>query len=105
PEFLLFRHLFRSAGIDAVICDPGELAFADGRLTHAGAPIDLIYNRLTDFYLQAPALAALRAAYEAGAVVLSPNPHAHALYADKRNLALLSNPTPRAGQVSLKKRL
>ena len=42
PEFLLFRHLFRSAGIDAVICDPGELAFADGRLTHAGAPIDLV---------------------------------------------------------------
>ena len=92
PEFLLFRHLFRSAGIDAVICDPGELAFADGRLTHAGAPIDLVYNRLTDFYLQAPELAALRAAYEAGAVVLTPNPHAHALYADKRNLALLSDP-------------
>ena len=92
PEFLLFRHLFRSAGIDAVICDPGELAFADGRLTHAGAPIDLVYNRLTDFYLQAPTLAALRAAYEAGAVVLTPNPHAHALYADKRNLALLSDP-------------
>lgn len=93
PEFLLFRHLFRSAGIDAVICDPGELAFADGRLTHAGEAIDLVYNRLTDFYLQAPALAALRAAYEAGAVVLTPHPRAHALYADKRNLALLSDPT------------
>ncbi len=92
PEFLLFRHLFQSAGIDAVICDPSELAFAAGRLTHAGAPIDLVYNRLTDFYLQAPTLAALRAAYEAGAVVLTPNPHAHALHADKRNLALLSDP-------------
>jgi hypothetical protein len=92
PEFLLFRHLFRSAGIDAVICDPGEIAFADGRLTQEGEPIDLIYNRLTDFYLQAPALAALRAAYEAGAVVLTPNPRAHALHADKRNLALLSDP-------------
>ena len=92
PEFLLFGHLFRSAGIDAVICDPGELAFADGRLTHAGEAIDMVYNRLTDFYLEAPALAALRAAYEAGAVVLTPNPHAHALYADKRNLVLLSDP-------------
>jgi hypothetical protein len=92
PEFLLFRHLFRSAGIDAVICDPGELAFADGRLTHDGAPIDLVYNRLTDFYLQAPPQAPLRAAFEAGAVVLTPNPHAHALHADKRNLALLSDP-------------
>ena len=92
PEFLLFQHLFRSAGIDTVICDPGELTFANGRLTHNGIPIDLVYNRLTDFYLQSPPLAPLRAAYEVGAVVLTPSPRAHALYADKRNLALLSDP-------------
>lgn len=92
PEFLLFQHLFRSDGIDAVICDPDELAFDDGALTHMGRPIDLVYNRLTDFYLQSPNSAALRAAYEKGAVVLTPHPHAHALYADKRNLALLSDP-------------
>lgn len=92
PEFLLFSHLFRSAGIDGVICDPAELVFTDGQLRHGGAPIDLVYNRLTDFYLQAPALAPLRAAYEAGAVVLTPHPHAHALFADKRNLAVLSDP-------------
>jgi hypothetical protein len=92
PEFLLFQHLFRSAGIDAVICAPGELAFDDGVLTQKGQPVDLVYNRLTDFYLQSPVTAALRAAYEAGAVVLTPHPRAHALYADKRNLALLSDP-------------
>lgn len=91
PEFLLFRHLFRRAGIDAVICDPADLSFESGRLMHAGAPIDLVYNRLTDFYLQAPALAPLRAAHEAGAIVLTPHPRAHALYADKRNLCILSN--------------
>lgn len=92
PEFLLFQHLFRSAGIDAIICDPAELAFGDGVLTHRGRPIDLVYNRLTDFYLQSPGAAALRAAYEAGAITLTPHPRAHALYADKRNLGLLSNP-------------
>lgn len=97
PEFLLFRHLFRSAGIDAVICDPAELSFDSGRLMHAGAPIDLVYNRLTDFYLQAPALAPLRAAYEAGAVVLTPHPRAHALLADKRNLTVLSDAAQLAG--------
>lgn len=91
PEFLLFRQLFRGAGIDAVICDPAELSFESGRLLHGGAPIDLVYNRLTDFYLQAPALAPLRAAYETGAVVLTPHPRAHALYADKRNLTVLSD--------------
>jgi hypothetical protein len=51
----------------------------------------LIYNRLTDFYLEEPAHAELRAAYEAGAVVLTPHPRAHALYADKRNLITLSH--------------
>lgn len=91
PEFLLFQHLFRSAGIDTVICDPGELAFDSRALTHNGRPVDLVYNRLTDFYLQSPAAVALRAAHEAGAVVLTPHPRAHALYADKRNLALLTD--------------
>ncbi|HET9606415.1 MAG TPA: hypothetical protein VFO87_05150 [Nitrospira sp.] len=33
----------------------------------------------------------LRAAYLDGAVVVTPNPRVHALYADKRNLALLSD--------------
>jgi hypothetical protein len=53
--------------------------------------VDLIYNRLTDFCLEDPAHAALRAAYENGAVVLTPHPRAHALYADKRNLVTLSD--------------
>lgn len=92
PEFLLFQHLFRSAGIDALITDPAGLDWHEGRLLHDGRAIDLVYNRLTDFYLESPALAPLRAAFEAGAVVLTPHPHAHALYADKRNLARLSDP-------------
>ena len=36
--------------------------------------------------------AVIRAAYLAGTVVLTPHPRAHALYADKRNLTLLSDP-------------
>ena len=58
---------------------------------HAGEPVDLIYNRLTDFALDATVNADLRAVFEAGGVVLTPHPHAHALYADKRNLMLLSD--------------
>ena len=92
PEFELYAAAFREHGVDCVIRAPEELRFGPGGLADANGRIDLVYNRLTDFYLQAPALAALRAAYEAGAVVLTPNPHAHALYADKRNLALLSDP-------------
>jgi hypothetical protein len=53
--------------------------------------IDLIYNRLTDFTLTQPLQTAIRDAYLDGAVVVTPYPYAHALYADKRNMALLSD--------------
>jgi hypothetical protein len=91
PEFLLFRKLFERHGIAAVVCDPAELVFADGALRFDGERIDLVYNRLTDFGLETPASAALRQAWLAGAVVLTPHPRAHALYADKRNLTLLTD--------------
>jgi hypothetical protein len=48
-----------------------------------------VYNRLTDFALESHA--ALRAAYHAGDIVVTPHPRAHALYADKRNLTLLTD--------------
>jgi hypothetical protein len=89
PEFVLFQRLFEHAGIQAVICDPQELVFRDGALWHGSGRIDLVYNRLTDFALEAPASVALRAAYLADAVVVTPHPQAHALYADKRNLVVL----------------
>lgn len=93
PEFLLYQHLFRRHGIEATICDAGELERRNGRLWHQDQPIDLIYNRLTDFALEQPAHAALKLAYLASEVVLSPHPHAHALFADKRNLTLLCDAT------------
>lgn len=91
PEFLLFRELFRRHGFQSQICDPEELHTLGGRLCWRSIPVDLVYNRLTDFSLQQPAHAALREAYLTGAVCLSPHPRAHALYADKRNLGLLGN--------------
>lgn len=91
PEFLMFRRLLQQHGIDAVIAGPEQLRWEDGRLWHGAAAIDLVYNRLTDFMLEAPASAALRAAYRARAAVVTPHPHAHALYANKRNLAILSD--------------
>lgn len=91
PEFELFQALFEAHGIAAVIADPAELSFDGQSLKHQGETIDLVYNRLTDFALDANTNAPLRAAFEARAVVLTPHPRAHALYADKRNLMLLSN--------------
>ena len=91
PEFLLFQRLFERHGIAARICDPAELVHSDAGLTLHGAPVDLVYNRLTDFSLDAPASVALRQAWMAGTAVITPHPRAHALYADKRNLILLSD--------------
>ncbi len=91
PEFILFKQLFERHGVRAVITDPVGLTFRDGTLWHAGLPIDMVYNRLTDFMLDDPKHGDLREAYLDGAIVLTPNPQAHALYADKRNLVILSN--------------
>jgi len=89
PEFVLFQRLFQQHGIDAVICDPGELALRDGRLWHGDLQVDLVYDRLTDFALEASAHSVLRHAYLADAAVVTPSPSTHAVYADKRNLAML----------------
>jgi len=89
PEFLLFRQLLMRHNVAAIICDPRDLVRKDGRLWHEDQPIDFVYNRLTDFALELPAHATLKAAYLSREAVVSPHPRAHALYADKRNLTLL----------------
>jgi hypothetical protein len=97
PEFELARILFEGHGVKAIVCDPGDLVWREGALWHpdlpAGLPVDLVYNRLTDFDLSEPSHRALHTACIAGATVVTPNPRAHALYAHKRNLIALSNDT------------
>ncbi|MCO5108705.1 MAG: hypothetical protein M9907_16725 [Burkholderiaceae bacterium] len=97
PEFVLFRGLFERRGVPAIIVDPSSLELHDGELRHDGLPLDLVYNRLTDFYFEEPASAALRDAWLSDAAVVTPHPRAHALYADKRNLVLLSDDASLAG--------
>lgn len=91
PEFLLFQQLFRRRGVDALISDPHALSLRAGALWHEDKRIDLVYNRLTDFSFDEPDHAALRTAYLDGAAVFTPHPRAHALYADKRNLTILTD--------------
>lgn len=91
PEFLLMQRLLERHQQKVCITDPSELEYCDGELRRGGVRIDLVYNRLVDFSLDQPDHAALREAYLDGSVVLTPNPHVHALLADKRNLTLLSD--------------
>ena len=89
PEFLLAKNLFERAGIVAHIIAPGGLQAHEDGLYFLQEKIDLVYNRLTDFSLQQHP--ALRQAYLDGRVVLTPHPFAYAQYADKHNLARLTD--------------
>jgi hypothetical protein len=91
PEFELFVELFAEAGMPAEICDTAELVRSSRGLAIGGRPVDLVYLRDTDFTLAAPRSAALRAAYRAGEVVVTPSPREHHLLANKRRLALFSS--------------
>ena len=92
-EFQLFAALFKQYGIHAFICSPTQLRYDNEQLWHDDTIIDLVYNRLTDFSLSQPCQHAVAQAYLKGHVVLTPHPRAYALYANKRNLAILSNNT------------
>lgn len=91
PEFELCRQMLKQRGVDAQILAPEALEWSGGQLSSGGEVIDMVYNRLTDFYLTDPAHNALKSAYEAGAVVMSPHPRVHALQAEKRNMVALSD--------------
>ena len=92
PEMLLFAALLERNGIDGRVVGPEELHSDGGLISHRGDPVDLIYNRLTDFYLESDNAAAVRDAWETGETVVTPHPAAYAVLADKRNLEVLSDP-------------
>jgi len=89
PEFLLAQEMFKRDGIAVHIADPSMLRGREDGLYFGYEKIDLVYNRLTDFSLhQQPVLSK---AYSGGQVVLTPHPNHYAQYADKRNLARLTD--------------
>ncbi|WP_296247824.1 hypothetical protein [Stenotrophomonas sp.] len=97
PEFGLYADAFREHGVDCVIRAPNELWLGPDGLADAHGRIDMVYNRLTDFALEEASHTALRQAYLAGDVTMTPHPRAHALFADKRNLAVLGDPAVLGG--------
>jgi len=89
PEFLLVKDMFERAGLEVYIADPLALQAREDGLYFNKEKIDLVYNRLTDFsLLQHPVLLK---EYSGGKVVLTPHPLNYSQYADKRNLARLTD--------------
>jgi hypothetical protein len=97
PEFELAKKLLSARGIVARIVDARDLVIRNRRLYVGADPVDLVYNRLTDFYFTEAYSEVLRTAYVEDLAVVTPGPRAHALYADKRNLALLGDATELRG--------
>ena len=97
PDFLLARRVFENHGIRTHIADLAQLKLDGEQVIVDGEPVDLIYNRSTDFYLQSPEARVLRDAFERDLAVVTPHPKAHALLANKQNLTLLSDGNVLAG--------
>lgn len=92
-EFLMYKDWFNSTGWNAELCDSRAFTFDNGRLkTPTGTAVDLVYNRLTDFYLEDPDHSALRDAFVKDAVCLTPNPREYWLIADKQRLIQFGQP-------------
>ncbi len=91
PDFVLAQRYFRVHGIEVLIVDPDECSLQHGRLRVGSKTIDMVYNRLTDFYFAEPRHRTLRDAWLGDAALFSPTPDHHAMYADKRNLVWLSD--------------
>ncbi|TGK19927.1 circularly permuted ATPgrasp domain protein [Leptospira stimsonii] len=92
PEFLLFREMFLSKGIACEIVEPNSLTLDEGgSLSFKGKKVDLIYNRLTDFYLSELENQKIRSSWEKEMTVVTPNPLDYELYAKKTNLVFWKN--------------
>jgi hypothetical protein len=99
-EFLMYRDWFRSFGWTAGFCDSDKFHHDGHRLSMAcadcdsmaGEPLDLVYNRGTDFYLEDPVNSALRAGYTADSACITPNPREYWLLADKQRLIQFTDP-------------
>ncbi len=92
PEMQAFGNFFQEWGCRATIADPKDLQAGPDGIFLQGEPVDMIYNRHCDFYLETPELAGLRQAYLHGQVCLTPNPFRYGLLADKRRLCFWSDP-------------
>jgi len=90
PEFLLAQRMFERAGITALIADPAELEMRADGLYCRERKVDLVYNRLTDFFLQQHV--ALSSVFQNNDLaVITPHPWAYALYANKYNLTAFTS--------------
>eukprot|EP00033_Pygsuia_biforma_P003470 GCRY01003800.1.p1 GENE.GCRY01003800.1~~GCRY01003800.1.p1 ORF type:complete len:406 (-),score=111.19 GCRY01003800.1:444-1661(-) len=94
PEMVFFANLLKQHGIDARVVSPEDMVLAEKRLCFKedSKPVDLLYNRITDFRFKEPAHEHIRAPMLEKQLVVTPNPNVYIRTADKRNLSLIDHP-------------
>ncbi|NWF39560.1 hypothetical protein F3F96_10485 [Mariprofundus sp. NF] len=86
PEMQAYAVLLEQQGRHVVVVSPEDIQRTNDGLFVNDVRIDAIYNRHTDFYLEAADVAHVRAAYEIGQVVINPHPRSYALIGDKSRM-------------------
>jgi hypothetical protein len=91
-ELMLLRDLLRKHGRRSEVGAPEDLRWDGDHLILHRQPVIFVINRSTDFFWEAEAFSALRAAYLKGKVYVAPNPFTYATRSDKRLMEFLSLP-------------
>lgn len=91
PEFLICKDILERNGITVYIADPKEVIVKDNALYMGDIKIDLMYNRLTDFYFEADKHTKFLELLPHNHTVITPSKDDHALFADKINFLVLQD--------------
>jgi hypothetical protein len=90
-EFLLCKEILERHGITTYIVDP-KVMLAKGSVLYVGdVKIDLMYNRLTDFYFTEEDHKKFLQIFESNQTIITPNKDDYKLFADKINLIYLQD--------------
>ncbi len=86
PDVMICKTLLERNGIKTFIIDSKDLNIVDATALYNGTTIDLVYNRLTDFYFKNEENKKFLSLLEGAVTVISPNSNDYVLFADKANL-------------------
>lgn len=90
-DMLSAQRRLRAAGLACDIVDLADITWTGESLASPAGVTDLVYNRHTDFSLDLPGSAALRAAFDSKRTLIAPNPDVWRAYADKHLLIALAD--------------
>ncbi len=91
PDMVICKNILERNGITTFIVDSKDLQVVDTTAMYNGASIDLVYNRLTDFYFKNEENKKFISLLESASTIVSPNPNDYALFANKANLLHLQS--------------